>query len=200
MTEKTNNEREILQAILRALDKVSEEGQERILRTVSTFYGLDLSNGPRLIPSAMPAGTHIATTDRRLNFSDRETLSPKDFLHGKLPKTDTERVACLAFYLSQYRDTQYFKTIDISKLNTEAAQIKFSNPAAAVANTTASGLVTPAGSGKKQISAFGERFVDALPNREDAKAVLNSMRKRRSRKRSSNTKKGRKASRQRGAP
>jgi c-di-GMP-binding flagellar brake protein YcgR len=102
-----------------------------------------------------------------------------------------ERVACLAYYLAHFRDTPHFQTIDISKLNTEAAQLKFANAANSVSNAVESGLLVPAGKGKKQISAVGERFVDALPDREDAKAVLSRMRKRRSRKKPRNTKKAR---------
>lgn len=193
MAEKTDNEREVLQAVLSALAQMSEEGRERILRTVSTFYDLDLSNGPRLIPSETHPVVHIATDDRKLSFADRATISPKDFLHEKKPKTGIERVACLAYYLAHYRDTLHFKTVEISKLNTEAAQLKFSNPANSVANASASGLIVSAGKGTKQISAIGERFVDALPNRDEAKAVLTSMRQPRSRKKSANTKKVRKA-------
>jgi hypothetical protein len=192
MTEKTDKDREILQAILRALDQVSEEGRERILRTVSTFYDLDLSNGPRRMLSEPRPPVQIAANDRKVAFTERATLSPKAFLQEKQPQTAVERVVCLAYYLSHYRDTPRFKTIDISKLNTEAAQLKFSNPAYAVSNAGASGLLVSAEKGTKQISAIGERFVDALPDREKGKAVLASMRLPRRRKKSSRTRKARK--------
>lgn len=194
MTKKDdNNDREMLQLMLSTLDQVSEERRERILRTLLTYYDLNLSNGPRRILSEPRPAVHTKTNDRELSFADRATISPKDFLYEKQPKTDIERVACLAYYLSHYRSTPHFKTIDISKLNTEAAQLKFSNPAHTAANAATSGLLTPAERGKKQISAVGERFVDALPNRDDAKAVLAGIRPARRRKKSSNTKKSRKA-------
>jgi hypothetical protein len=75
-----------------------------------------------------------------------------------------------------------FKTFDISKLNTEAAQQKFSNAAYAVTNAYNRGLIVAAGGGKKQLSATGEAFVEALPDREAAKRVLDQMRHKRSRK------------------
>lgn len=56
-------------------------------------------------------------------------MVPKEFMVQKRPRTDIERVACLGFYLTHYRDTPHFKTLDISKLNTEAAQPKFTNAA-----------------------------------------------------------------------
>jgi len=97
----------------------------------------------------------------------------------KQPRTDIERVACLAYYLTHYRDSHFFKTLDISKLNTEAAQVKFTNAAYAVANAEKSGLLVPAQRGHKQLSAVGEQFVLALPDREAAKAALVNLRRRR---------------------
>ena len=186
MPAQSDNDRKVLQAILSALDEVSEEARERILRTVSTFYGLSPLNGLRPLQSEPRPAAHIPTNDRELSFADRATLSPKDFVHDKQPKTDAERVACLAYYLTHFRDTPHFKTIDISKLNTAAAQLKFANSAQSMKNAIRSGLLVPAGKGARQISAIGDRFVDALPDREDARAALSSIRKRRLRQKSPN--------------
>ena len=111
-------------------------------------------------------------------------MAPKEFVLQKQPRTDVERVACLAFYLTHYRNMPHFKTIDISKLNTEAAQSKMSNAAVAVDNATKTGYLAPATKGTKQISAPGEVFVQALPDREAAKAAMDRIRprKRKSRK------------------
>jgi hypothetical protein len=97
----------------------------------------------------------------------------------KQPKTDVERVACLAYYLTHYRDTPHFKTLDISKLNTEAAQVKFSNPTVAVDNATKMTYLVPATKGNKQLGLIGEQFVLALPNRDKAKEVMSQARPRR---------------------
>jgi len=121
-------------------------------------------------------------------FADSAELSPKDFLFRKQPQTDVERVACLAYYLTHYRETRHFKTVDISLLNTEAAQVKFSNAAYAVVNATNTGLLVPAGKGAKQLSAQGERYVEALPDRAAAKDILANARRRRARKASKNKK------------
>ncbi|MGC9261448.1 MAG: hypothetical protein ACP5I8_15390, partial [Phycisphaerae bacterium] len=114
-------------------------------------------------------------------FSNHVDRSPKQFLEDKQPHSDADRVACLAYYLAHYRGIPHFKTVDISKLNTEAAQFKFSNAAVAVNNAALHGLLTSAGKGNKQISAVGERFVEALPDRESAKKVLQKIRIRRAR-------------------
>ena len=83
-----------------------------------------------------------------------------------------ERVACLAYYLAHYRDQLHFKTADIRALNTEAAQRKFSNTAAAVGNAMNYGYLAPAIKGMKQLSAGGEMYVEALPDREAANSAM----------------------------
>jgi hypothetical protein len=88
-------------------------------------------------------------------------------------------VACLAYYLANYRDTPHFKTIDISALNTEAAQPKFSNASVSVDNAKQAGLLVPATKGNKQISAAGEKYVELLPDREAAREALKNYRPRR---------------------
>lgn len=96
----------------------------------------------------------------------------------KNPKTDVERIACLAYYLTHYRATPHFKTLDVSTLNTEAAQPKFSNTTYSANNAVKLGYIVPSTKGHRQLSALGERFVQALPDRDAAKDVLLSMRRR----------------------
>ncbi|HXM22491.1 MAG TPA: hypothetical protein VN948_14640 [Terriglobales bacterium] len=97
----------------------------------------------------------------------------------KQPRTDVEKVACLAYYLTHYRETPFFKTLDISKLNTEAAQTKFANPTVAVDNAGKQNYLVPASKGNKQLSALGEQFVQALPDRDKARAIMANARPRR---------------------
>jgi hypothetical protein len=98
--------------------------------------------------------------------------SPKSFLASKRPTTDVERITVLAYYLDRQRGTPAFKTIDLTKLNTEAAGRNFSNATYSARNAVALGYLTSAGSGKKQITARGEALVEALPAREAVKAAL----------------------------
>lgn len=183
---------EVTQAIIKGLLDLDQESRQRVFRTALTFFGIDsqhLAPGNHLRPtSGEPRNTvgESGVTQPGPRFGDQPELPTKDFLFQKQPHTDIERVACLAYYLTHYRDTRHFKTIDISKLNTEAAQIKFSNGAFAVVNATNGGLLTQAGKGFKQLSALGERYVEALPDRDAAKAVLANFRNRRSRKSSAN--------------
>jgi hypothetical protein len=72
--------------------------------------------------------------------------------------------------------------VDLSALNTEAAQPKFSNATLAANNALTAGLLVQAGGGSKQLSSAGETFVQLLPDRDAAKASLKSVRKRRAKK------------------
>ena len=113
------------------------------------------------------------------SFSTDTAMSPKEFMYEKQPRTDVERVACLAYYLTQYRATPNFKTLDLSKLNTDAAQPKFSNAANSVNNAVKLRYLVPANKGYRQLSAAGEQFVRALPDRVAAKAAMEAARPRR---------------------
>jgi hypothetical protein len=171
------HEEEVASALTQTLDilrRLDPDGRKRVIDTVATFF--------QISPSAHGHQQEVAESSKSTSpatFSEDRSLSPKEFLLEKEPKTDVEKVACLAFYLTHYRGMPHFKTIDISKLNTEAAQIKFSNAAVAVNNATLQNYLTGAGKGAKQLSAFGERFVLALPDREAARIVMSQARQRR---------------------
>ena len=185
MTEQaTVDERGIHAAVRDVIDRLIDfdvDARNRILRTAETFF--QIGAFPPVAPGVQPQPNPQAINgESEGNFADRAAISPKDFLFQKGPQTDVERVACLAYYLTHFRDLPHFKTVDVSTLNTEAAQVKFSNTAFAVVNATNAGLIVPAGKGFKQLSALGERYVDALPDRDKAKEVLSTARTRRRRK------------------
>ena len=97
---------------------------------------------------------------------------PKQFVAQKRPATDTERVAVLAYFLTNARSTSEFKTKDVSAVNKEAAQRAFSNAAYAVDNATKAGYLAPGSKGAKQITTRGEALVEALPDRVRVQAAL----------------------------
>jgi hypothetical protein len=105
----------------------------------------------------------------------------------KQPRTDVERIACLAYYLTHYRDTPHFANIDLAKLNTEAAQPKFSNTAYSANNALYQGYLAAAAKGQKQLSAAGEQFVRALPDRDAAKTAMSLAKPRRPPKKKNRT-------------
>lgn len=161
-----------LTTIISLLKDMDAELQKRTLQAVATF--LDIPIGSTATPNTSSESS-AGLSKSEVSFSENRSISPKEFLRDKSPKTDIERIVCLAYYLTHYRDTNYFKTIDLSTLNTEAAQPKLSNPTVAVDNATKGGYLVQAIKGSKQISAMGEIFVQTLPDREAAKASIANM-------------------------
>lgn len=166
---------EALSTIVGILKKLDSEAQKRVLQSVQTFLGVGSDRGQQSPNGTLPFSD--APYDQ--SFSRDRTLLPKEFLRDKNPTTDVERVTCLAYYLTHYRDTPHFKTLDISSLNTEAAQPKFSNTAVAVDNARKLGYLVPATKGNKQITALGEKFVELLPDRDAAREAVRNYRPRR---------------------
>lgn len=170
---------EVLVLIISAMKKLDEDAQRRVYETIGTFFQL----GERTRSIARPKDVYSFFSQEAISapepsFSADRAPHPKHFINEKQPRTDVERVACLAFYLTHYRDMPQFTTVDISKLNTEAAQRKLANPTAAVNNATQYGYLVPGTKGAKQISAAGERYVQALPDYETAKAAMAAARPR----------------------
>ena len=168
-----------LQRMIGELLPLSYDKRLALIETLIKFFGLNLpeiesfSHARASVPISPSRGTSF-------QFSEEpDAPSPKTFIFSKSPKTDVERVACLAYYLAHYRGTPHFKTKDISALNTESAHRPFSNAAHSVENATKLGYLVPSVKGSKQISASGELFVEALPDREAAKEILELSRQRR---------------------
>jgi len=165
-------ELEVLTRILADLQGLDPEGRLRVLRTVSTYYQFSPTPEPH-VPIGVPEDSRPGP------FSEDRSISPKNFIMQKQPQTDVERVASLAYYLTHYRDLPHFKSLDISKVNTEAAQPKFANANTAVENATKTGYLAAAAKGYKQLSGPGELFVLKLPDREAAKLAMATVRSKR---------------------
>lgn len=174
------DELSILNRIISELKPLQPDAQRKIMEAAMTFLGIEKyqKDADSYITAEISSPSQYGEK-RKSSFSDHRVMSPKQFLMEKQPESDVERVACLAYYLTHYRDTPHFKAIEISKLNTEAAQRKFSNATYAVDNATKQGYLASAIKGDKQISAFGEMFVQALPDRSAAREIMKRSRPRR---------------------
>lgn len=177
----SRTEFEALQAVIAALQPLDEDAQRRIIEASATFLRVSPSShqvarAPIPQPDTTPSGPTYPS------FSADTAMSPKEFLFAKQPRTDVERMAALAYYLMHYRDTSQFKTLDLSKLNTEAAQPKFSNAANSANNAVKQGYLVPTSKGQRQLSAAGERFVEALPDRDAARQAMAAQPRRRPRR------------------
>lgn len=185
--ENKKSEFEIVSKIISLLENIEKEKQIHILTTVGTWLRIDDSGKPSV--GATEQASHYLLDSMKgsgkssIKFSGRKDLSPKQFMLEKQPRTDVERLACLAYYLTHYRDTPQFKTIDLSKLNTEAAQRKFSNATVTAKNAARTRYFVPASKkGHRQLSADGEQIIAALPDREAIAAIRQRMRPRKTTK------------------
>ncbi|MFZ2227163.1 MAG: hypothetical protein WA090_05175 [Candidatus Nanopelagicaceae bacterium] len=170
-----------LQSIIKALEDQDPEARSRIFSAAATFLEIPSGNTPQ-VRRTSNLNEHFGNAEPYPSFSADNSMSPKEFMYQKQPNSDVERIASLAFYLTHYRDTPHFKTIDLSKLNTEAAQPRFSNATVSANNAIKAGYLISLNKGQRQLSAVGERFVNALPDREAARSVLAASRPRRKQK------------------
>jgi hypothetical protein len=120
---------------VKTLGKLDEASRARVLDAAGTFFANESLRRPQNVQNA------DSLTSNRPSFGQEYSPTPKEFMLEKQPSTDVERIACLAYFLTHYRNTPHFKTLDLAKLNTEAAQPKFSNTAYS-ANNAACKLTT----------------------------------------------------------
>ena len=168
----------VVTEIMSLLSALDEDSRLKVLHTVGTFYNFTQPPAPVIGRETI---SQTGSRQTSVPYSEDLELSPKEFLREKEPQSDVERVACLAYFSTHYRNTPAFKTLDISKLNTEAAQPKFSNPSKSVGNALQYGYLAPSSKGFRQISASGEDFVRALPDRSKAKEQMQKNRPKRKR-------------------
>ena len=159
---------EVVDKIIQNLLPLDPYSRLRVYRTIGTFFGFEASF-PKVDQKV--DNRTSANISREPIFSSPEEPTPKEFLLQKQPKTNVERVACLAYYLARYRKIEAFKTIDISKLNTEAAQTKLTNASNTVNDAIKAGFLAAANKAMGRLSAQGEQYVEALPDRDAAKTV-----------------------------
>ena len=185
---RTSDEQALASAFQQLADVLVPLKQELRVRAhamVGAFLGVAPSSdaAPVEAPPAKAAGRQSAAGGRQSTSTARQSAaparaastgkapSPKDFMAEKKANTDTERVACLAYYLTNHRGVQQFKTADVAALNIEAGGVAFgSNGTYAVNNATQAGYLAAVSRGMKQLAPAGEKYVDALPDRAAAKA------------------------------
>lgn len=185
--------------IVAAIDSLSPEDQVSVLGSVNNWFAPIVGSVQQVSmqpPQGGLVGSSVGQQQAILehSFSNQPDMSAKLFLMDKSPQSNVERIACLAFYLAHYRENPHFKSVDISALNTEAAQPKFSNVTQTTTDAVKQGFLVSAGKANKQLSAMGEQYVLALPDRSSAAEVRKKMKPKRnssrSKKSTSKVKKG----------
>jgi len=165
---KTDYETEFdtLKQVLGLLSGVSPDARKRIIRAIATF----VSSGEDVQADI----DQSSWSPRKGGFTEDRTLSPKEFMLAKRPNSDVERIACLAYYLTHYRDTPEFKTKQLTDLNSEAGLPRIGNATRATDNAYGSHYLIQGTRGNKRISALGEQYIQVLPDREAAREILHA--------------------------
>ena len=170
----------VVSQIVSLLKNMDKEEQVHIINTVTTWLKLDTCQLDHS-PSGPSKPSQSADTPTSTSpFTTNVEMTPKQFMLEKQPRTDVERLACLAYYLTHYRETPQFRTIELSKLNTEAAQRKFSNAANTAKDAAKAHYFVQAPKKlHRQLSAEGEQIIAALPDREKAAEIRKRIKPRR---------------------
>lgn len=114
----------------------------------------------------------IATSAAIIPGQPGSNAHARAFLRQKAPTNKVQQVACLAYYLTHFKEIPHFKTTDLSQMNTDAGGARIGNLTQAANNALhLSGYLAPAGGGRKQLSAYGEDVVNALPDPSAVKAL-----------------------------
>ena len=155
-----------LQQVIAALQSLGDEHRIWVVRSALDYFKPN-------------SATQIFTTTVGTT-SNVQNETPKQFLRTKKPQSEVERVACLAYFLNHVRGEMHFKAGDIDKLNLEAAGDPFKNLPKTMGNAIyGSGFLAPVGGGKRQLTAYGEDVVNALPDRVKVRALTEAKPKRR---------------------
>jgi hypothetical protein len=170
-----------IQTSLEALEPLDESQRRFAVSMILSRLGMDSAAGPpRMQGGAGQGGTPAAgglAGPSSGSTVDIKTVTSKDFLKQKQPRTDLERFTCLAYYLMHAQGITQFSTRDITKLNGDAHGQNFTNAAATAQNgMKQSKFFSKAGGGKKRITTLGEAVVEALPSAEAVREALASTR------------------------
>ncbi|WP_329358570.1 hypothetical protein [Streptomyces anulatus] len=171
--DETHAELHAMQKAYDALKSLDGERKGRVIKWLMESLAMDVS--VRLGEEPEPSGPLAEQERSACAQAERREVSVRDFISQKKPQSLVERVACLGYYLTHYRDQPHFRAPDIVQLNTDAAAHKFGNPSRDIDNADRqNGYLVTAGSGLKQITPRGEAVVEALPDREAVKTALRS--------------------------
>ena len=169
--------------VVSVFKKIDPDVRSKVLKSVAALLDINYSEPVHV---NIPSRSENNGNKSYVSFTEDRTMSPKEFLLDKKPQLNVEKIACLAYYLTHFREQPHFNTKDLIQLNNEAAQKAFSNTSVAISNAMNGGYLVYASKGQKQLSAYGELFVQALPDREAAKAAMQQNKPKRKPKKSPN--------------
>jgi len=167
MAVKKNDATSALVTVIGALESLEDADRQWVLQSAASRFSIAIQQGAGSGGGGGGGQLGAGGNTGGGTQTPIKQLDAKTFMKNKNPKSDTQRVACLAYYLNHAKDVQAFKAADIKSLNKDARGRDFNVPRAIdnAARATC-GFLSPVGKGQKQLTAFGEDIVDALPSQE----------------------------------
>ena len=176
MGAKKSSPAEALKAVIETLDSLEASEKQWVLQSAANLWSVTLASGaPGAAAGSGSGGVGGAAANLGSGANGQQVVNPQDpksFIKLKNPQSETQRVTCLAYFLSNFRNTPAFKAKEIIALNTESRGPAFNVPRAV--NNAANAkhkYLSSVGQGQKQITAHGEEVVEALPDLEKLKEV-----------------------------
>jgi hypothetical protein len=168
MVAKKNDSTGALVAVVDALEPLNDADRQWVLQSAANKFSVAIQQAAGSAGGGAGGGQPgTAGNSGGGAQTPIKQLDAKTFMKNKNPNSETQRVACLAYYLNHASDVQAFKTADITKLNKDARGPDF-NATRAIDNASRAtcGFLSAIGKGQKQLTAFGEEIVEALPSQE----------------------------------
>jgi hypothetical protein len=169
MAVKKDSSTDALVTVVKALEHLDDTDRRWVLQSAATKFSIPAPDAAAGSGGAGAGGAQLGAGNNASGGvqTDIKQLDAKTFMKNKNPRSETQRVACLAYYLNHARDVEAFKTAEITKLNKEARGPDF-NVTRAIDNASRAtrGFLSAIGKGQKQLTAFGEEIVEALPSQE----------------------------------
>lgn len=158
--------------IIDALDSLAIDRKVAILKYIYERIG----GNERLSVLQSPGGINPLSVAGEQNFSDND-VDIKTFLRSKNPENKYQQLAVLAFYLRKYQDIQVVDKKIIEEANRRALGRTIDNISLALndAKQKYNFFGTYSG-GKKNLLAYGEDIVNALPDQQKVKELMKSVR------------------------
>jgi hypothetical protein len=157
-----------LVAVVKALSPLEASDRQWVLQSAANKWSMNVDlNAPGGVGGSGGAGTGTGAGTKG-TFA-----TAKEFIKAKSPKGEKQLVACLAWWLEHQMSTSTFKAADIAKVNRDEAKGQSFNAPRALGDAarTKFGYLASVGGGKKQLSAFGEDVVNALPDQATVSAL-----------------------------
>jgi len=162
-----------VKAVYDSLTPLDENVRGFVLATVAALLGK--SQQTQAGASATGAVSKDSALDKMAPAQG--SVTAQAFIKTKQPKSERERVLCLAYYLTHHKNQPKFKTRELTLLNSQAGEPDLSNGSMIVSNLEKQRLLGQTGRGYKRITNHGDAVVEALPDREAVKVAFSQRRK-----------------------